>query len=295
MKIIIDAMQQHPQGGFALHPLWQPQAAMLRRHYQVRWFDAPKGDALSWYSWLCDAPLAALLAGDALPRDGEQQVWLASPYHAQLARDAFHLTSFTELTWSAEDAAMMVERLNPVLAAYGMRLAANGAGLLLFSRHQLYATPPSLADVSISGLPNRTIPGNDGMLLMRVMAEIQTQLFQYPLTAQALPVSGLWLWAAQPLPLSGATALPVASNHALLPACKQASLQLLHMDHQVQVEDGDDVMVLAALNEACAALLTRRSPLARLFSLTAAADQPWQAAEPLQADQLLRQYILQYA
>ncbi len=294
MKIIIDAIQRHPQGGLVLHPLWQSQAAIIRRHYRVYWFDAPKGDALNWYSWLCQASLAALLAGDTLPRDGEQQVWLASPYHAQLARDAFHLTSFTELTWSDEDAARMVAQLNPVLAAYDMRLVANGANLLLFSRRKLDAMPPSLAEISACGLPNRTVPGQDGMLLMRIMAEIQTQLFQYSRTSQGLSVSGLWLWGAQPLPLPEVTALPVASNHALLPTCEHTPLQLLHIDHEVGVDIGTDAMVLAVSNEPCAALLKRRSSLGRLFSPFAGNGRPWQADQPRRENHLLRQYILQY-
>ena len=220
--IVSQALIQH-QDGVSLHPdlfLWQ-QALLSHRQ---RWFDCTAKNPLAWYAALLDTSSAALLAGkcSALPED-MAQCWVASPYHAQLARTVIRVMPEGQFAWTDADAAYLCETLNPLLAEEGMQLFAVGAALLLFCRESIEAYPQGFGAISGQLLPDTSHDGEDGLRLNRLLSEIQMLLFQHPSEDRHdrgdPDVSGIWLWSpmhelAQPQvdPLAVATRNPVLQS-----------------------------------------------------------------------------------
>jgi hypothetical protein len=200
--IVSQALIQH-QDGVSLHPdlfLWDKQLSSYRR----RWFDCTAKNPLAWYAALCESSPAALLASRCrdLPED-MSQYWVASPYHAQLARTVVRVMPEGQFSWTVEDADYLCATLNPLLAEEGMQLSAVGVALLLACREPMDAYPQGFGEISGQLLPDRDHAGEDGGRLNRLLSEIQMLLFQHPSEqrhAQGEPdVSGLWLWS----PLDG--------------------------------------------------------------------------------------------
>jgi len=196
--IISQALIQH-QDGVSLHPdlfSWEKQLSA----YRQRWFHCGAKNPLGWYAALCDTSPTALLMQqcDVLPQD-MSQCWVASPYHAQLARTSVRVMPEGQFAWEAEDAAELCEILNPLLAEEGMQLFAVGAALLLACREPIEAYPQGFGSISGNLLPDRHHEGEDGGRLNRLLSEIQMFLFQNPLMARHQrgepEVSGIWLWA----------------------------------------------------------------------------------------------------
>lgn len=196
--IVSQALIQH-QDGVSLHPdlfLWEKHLSS----YRQRWFDCDARNPLGWYAALCETSPAALLASrcSALPED-TSQCWVASPYHAQLARTAIRVMPEGQFVWAAEDAGYLCEILNPLLAEEGMQLYAIGAALLLACRESIEAYPQGFGEISGQLLPDCDHAGEDGGRLNRLLSEIQMLLFQHPSLARherGVPdVSGLWLWS----------------------------------------------------------------------------------------------------
>jgi len=203
--IVSQALIQH-QDGVSLHPdlfAWEKQLSS----YRQRWFDCADKNALGWYAALCETSPTALLAQqcDDLPED-TAQCWVASPYHAQLARTAVRVMPEGQFAWAAEDAAELCDILNPLLAEEGMQLLTVGAALLLACREPMDAYPQSFGSISGQLLPDRHHEGDDGGRLNRLLSEIQMFLFQHPLMARHQrgepEVSGIWLWAPMDLTVS---------------------------------------------------------------------------------------------
>jgi len=196
--IVSQALIQH-QDGVSLHPdlfAWEKQLSAYRQH----WFDCADKNPLAWYASLCETSPTALLAQqcDDLPED-TAQYWVASPYHAQLARTAVRVMPEGQMPWAAEDANELCEMLNPLLAEDGMQLLAVGAALLLACRESIQANPKGFGEISGQMLPDRNHAGEDGCHLNRLLSEIQMLLFQHPSEKRRLrgdpDVSGLWLWS----------------------------------------------------------------------------------------------------
>lgn len=201
--IVSQALIQH-QDGVSLHPdlfSWQKQLSAYRQH----WFDCADKNPLGWYAALCDTSPTALLVQQcgALPQD-IAQCWVASPYHAQLARTSVRVMPEGQLAWQVEDAAELCDILNPLLAEEGMQLYAVGAALLLACREPMDAYPQGFGTISGKLLPDRHHEGEDGGRLNRLLSEIQMFLFQNPLMARhergEPEVSGIWLWAPIDMP-----------------------------------------------------------------------------------------------
>jgi len=196
--IVSQALIQH-QDGVSLHPelfLWDKQLSSYKRC----WFDCADKNPLGWYAALCDISPAALLAQQcgALLED-TSQCWVASPYHAQLARTQVRVMPEGQFPWAAEDADYLCETLNPLLSEEGMQLIAVGAALLLSCRESMQAYPQAFAEVSGHLLPDCDHAGDDGGRLNRLLSEIQMLLFQHPSKKRhergEPDVSGLWLWS----------------------------------------------------------------------------------------------------
>jgi len=196
--IVSQALIQH-QDGVSLHPdlfLWQQQLSS----YRQRWFHCAAKNPLGWYAALCDTSPAALLAQQcsALPED-TSQCWVASPYHAQLARTSVRVMPEGQFAWTVEDADHLCVTLNPLLAEEGMQLFAIGAALLLSCRKSIEAYPQVFGAISGQLLPDRNHEGEDGGRLNRLLSEIQMLLFQHPSVARnergEPDVSGIWLWS----------------------------------------------------------------------------------------------------
>jgi len=223
--IITDALFQH-QDGLQCHPdvlLWQQQLAGRR----CSWYECAAKNPLAWYSALTECAPAALLgeaASSSIPV-GTRQIWVASPYHAQLMRDAVHVLPEGQLTWTADDAVRLCKVLNPLLAEEQMHLLHVGAALMLTCNKVLDAYPPAFASIAGHLLPAHHHDGEDGGRLDRLLSELQMLLFQHPSIErherQESDINGIWLWGAAEWPQRDELAprhIPVATRNPFLQA-----------------------------------------------------------------------------
>ncbi|MDQ6953601.1 MAG: threonine synthase [Mariprofundaceae bacterium] len=185
------------QDGLTLHPdlfLWEQHLLKRKR----RWFATPPHNPLSLYAALLDTQPANLLASNIALDTSIQQYWIASPYHAQLTRDAVRVMAEELFPWCEEDAVWVCELLNPLLSEEGMKLKSVGAALLLVCENPLHATPVNFPEIAGSFLPNKHPVGVDGGHIMRLMSEIQMMLNQSPAEHRRIrgdmDVHGLWFW-----------------------------------------------------------------------------------------------------
>ncbi|KON48191.1 threonine synthase [Mariprofundus ferrooxydans] len=224
LLIITDALLQH-QDGLQCHPdvlLWQQQLAGRR----CSWYECAAKNPLGWYSALTEcAPAALLAAASSSIPVGTRQVWVASPYHAQLMRDAVHVLPEGQLAWTADDAVRLCAVLNPLLAEEQMQLLNVGAALLLTCKKALDAYPHSFAAIAGHMLPDRHHDGEDGGRLDRLLSELQMLLFQHPSMErherQESDINGIWLWGSAEWPQLDELAsrhIPVATRNPFLQA-----------------------------------------------------------------------------
>ena len=211
------------------HPSLQPWQSQLKKHSR-QWFDTKPKTSIEWYAELVESNLASLLVSslDQEKIKGFAQFWIASPFHARLNRDRLHVMPDAYLPWSESDATWLCDLLNPLLSEEGMKLIAYQSSLLLLCGDVLDASPLSFAAVSGQTLPNRHPEGVDGGALMRLTAEIQMMLNQYPSESRKAAgepdVDGLWLWAGSLI--EDATkfhSIPVATRNPLLRSVADAA------------------------------------------------------------------------
>jgi len=183
------------QGELNIHPdlfFWQSEL----KNRKKKWFSCKNHNVLSFYGALLNMQAAHYLAQKANIQAA--QYWLASPYHAQLARDAVRVMPESMLPWHAEDARWICELLNPFLQEELVRLHAVGAALLLTCDKPWQSSMADFADIAGHHLPNRHPKGEDSGRLMRLMSEIQMFLKQHPALYRRergmADVHGLWLW-----------------------------------------------------------------------------------------------------
>jgi hypothetical protein len=263
LLIITDGLIPSEKGE-STHPLLDPWRKQLLRCSRS-WFECDPKTALEWYAALSDvSPVDVLVTAvkEHMP-DGVRQVWIASPYHAQLTRDRIRVMPDSLLSWSEQDAHWICELLNPLLSEEGIRLLHHRAALLLACENPIDARPDSFAVVSGKMLPNRHPDGADGGRLMRLIAEIQMVLSLKPAEhrrASGEPdVHGLWIWGgcevSDDSPEVGN--LPVATRNPLLMSlvdAKDASVIITGAEQLPQlVQEGASLpkqVVLAGEEEA---------------------------------------------
>jgi len=236
------------QDGLTLHPdlfLWQE--SLVKRKKQ--WFYTDSYNPLALYAKILDVEPALLLASK-LSKNTAKQCWIASPYHAQLTRDAVRVMPEEMLPWCEEDAIWACELLNPLLSEEGMRLEAVGAALLLLCDKPLDASPCDFSEISGGFLPNRHPTGADGGDLMRLMAEIQMIFKQSPALHRRnrgeMDVHGLWLW-------NGCEASQNVAVDVRAVASKNAFLN--------SIVDGKDASVIITEPESLSALVRQGADL----------------------------------
>ncbi len=196
MLLVADALT-HADGAWRLHPALRAWEDALFR-CRPRWFACPDRTPLGWNAALHGVPPAAYrAAGFAHIPEGMRQLWVASPYAAQVGRDTVHVLPDAMCAWSEVNAAWLCRELAPMLAEEGMHLIHQGAAMLLCCRDPLDAAPADFVCISGGLLPDRHPPGRDGGRLMRLLAEIQMWLHAHPPNAgREMPVAGLWFWGA---------------------------------------------------------------------------------------------------
>ncbi len=221
--LIVTASLLSGEDGFVLHPNLEPWHHQLIRRRRT-WFHNSANVPVSCYARLLGENESSLLAASVsgLPSD-TAQVWLASPYHAQLARDTVRLLPEGQLSLHAQDAEWLCAELNPMLKEDGMMLMASGAALFLCCREAMDAQPADFGSISGACLPDRHPKGSDGGRLMRLLSEIQMHLHRHPAAHRRergeCDIHGLWFWA--PAEVGGAgpdKALAVATRNPCLQA-----------------------------------------------------------------------------
>ncbi|GAV20565.1 hypothetical protein MMIC_P1534 [Mariprofundus micogutta] len=209
------------QDGVTLHPdlfSWEKQLSACKQ----QWFECTTRNPLAWYATAASVSCTGFVA--SLCKDipaSTQQCWIASPYHAQLTRDALRVYPEGLLPWSVADADYLCEVLNPLLTEEGMQLCSAGAVLLLTCRDKMDAFPICFGELSGKLLPNKHHEGADGGRLNRLLSEIQMLMFQQPSIQRHergdVDVNGLWLWAPSDWPVDmRMPALPVATRNPAL-------------------------------------------------------------------------------
>jgi len=228
LLIVSDGLIPSEQG-YVLHPLldqWRKQLCRSSRS----WFESVPKTELEWYASLFGTASTDVLAAafkEQIPAD-IQQVWIVSPYHAQLGRDSVRVMPDPMLPWREEDADWVCNLLNPLLREEGIELLQHGAALLLICREPMDALPLSFATVSGRELPNRHPDGVDGGRLMRLMAEIQMLLSLKPAEHRRLAgepdIHGLWIWGGRELSeaVFEVKLKPVATRNPVLSAVAEA-------------------------------------------------------------------------
>jgi len=263
LLIVSDGLIPSEQG-YVLHPLldqWQKQLCRSSRG----WFESVPKTELEWYASLFSATPTTVLAAafkQQVPA-GIQQVWIVSPYHAQLGRDSVRVMPDSMLPWREEDAGWVCNLLNPLLREEGIELLQCGTALLLICREPIDAQPLSFAMVSGRVLPNRHPDGVDGGRLMRLMAEIQMVLSLKPAEHRRLAgepdIHGLWIWGGRQLSeaVSEVRLKPVATRNPMLSAvaeAKDASLIISSAEQLPELTQSNlpfpKQIVLAGNNEA---------------------------------------------
>ncbi len=209
------------QDGVSLHPdlfLWHKQLSACKQ----QWYECVDRNPLAWYATVAGVSSTALVAAacNKIPAS-TSQCWIASPYHAQLTRDAVRVYPEGLFPWTAEDAAYLCEVLNPLLIEEDMQLFAVGAALLLTCRDSMEAWPLGFGKLSGKMLPNQHHEGEDGGRLNRLLSEIQMLMFQHPSVDRhekgEVDLNGIWLWAPLDWPIDKhATHFPVATRNPVL-------------------------------------------------------------------------------
>jgi len=226
LLIVTDALVSNAamltDGVYFPHPSLQPWQKQLDK-CSARWFESRAKSAIEWYAAIAESDIASLLTSslDQKELEGFSQFWIASPFHARLTRDRLQVMPDAYFAWSESDAVWICDLLNPLLNEEGMKLIHHQASLILLCRDVLDAASLSFAAVSGHTLPNRHPEGIDGGALMRLTAEIQMMLNQYPSDSRRAAgepdVDGLWLWGGSLIgDVSKVDSLSVATRNPLL-------------------------------------------------------------------------------
>lgn len=251
-----------------LHPSLEPWAETFAFHYRRDWFHSTNRNSMAWYAWLHNYPPAACALAVFTPQPDDQQLWLASPYHAQLEGSMFAVLPEYALSWSAADAEEVCKLLNPDLVNDGLRLEAIGAALILVSTRCLDVSPLPFSAIAGQSLPRQAPDGTDGSWLMRVMVDIQMQLYQHPVS-----IHGLWFWGGVALndanlPSPQAVISPVLTCHTALQSLVGAPVDPVLMIseteyiHRLFSATGELPEYILLAGDKVGVLLTRmRSPL----------------------------------
>lgn len=245
-------------GGMALHPdllLWDKQFSSCKQ----QWFQCADNNPLGWFAALQSVSTAALLASRCPDMAGEtKQCWVASPYHAQPARDSVHLLTEGLFPWTEQDACWLCAILNPLLSQDGMTLYAVGSALVLGCRERMDVAPVQFATVSGKELPNSHPKGSDAGRFTRLLAEIQMMLHQHAAEHRQQrgepDVNGVWLWGGIEWPLQPASEkqIAVATRNPLLRS----------------VAEGRDARLIISEPERLHELVKQNTPLAKKIVLT---------------------------
>ena len=251
LLIVTDGLISYEEG-YITHPLLDPWHKQLLRCSRS-WFDCIIKTDIEWQASLLEEPPTALLAAAFSDRltESAQQLWIASPYHAQLGRDRIRVMPDSIFPWREEDAIWICDLLNPLLKEEGIELLHHKSALLLTCNTPMNTTPDSFAMVAGKLLPNRHPDGVDGGRLMRLMAEIQMVLSLKPAEHRRLSgepdVHGLWLWGGH------AVSDETAKNKTLSVATRNPLL--------MSIVDGKDASVIISSAEQLGELTQVNMPL----------------------------------
>lgn len=240
-KVIVSDALIRSEKGYQLHPVLSPWLKPLSRS-RWQWYEAQPMLPLEWYAGAIGVQPTALIGSqlDKLPA-GAVQCFIASPYHARMARDRIMVMPESMFSWSAEDGEQLCEQLNPLLAEDGLALAAAGTQMLLFSQRRLDLSSASFAAISGSQLPNRHPEGRDGPFMARLMTEIQMLINRNPMhgSDQRYPLHGLWFWGGCDLPIKSEVQKSKAvatRNPALRSLCEGRDASLIISEAELLCE-----------------------------------------------------------
>jgi hypothetical protein len=169
-----------------------------------------------WRGWLAASCAPAELAafslaaiagaafrGSATPSPQSTGCWLATPVHLFAGLDSVHLHPSGLLSLTGEEQQILVSDFTRVFADSPWRLQSIGRRELLLVGPQLQADAADpatlLGDDPSAGLPR----GAGARALRQLGSEIEMWLHEHAVnrareSRRELPVTGLWLWGAQP-------------------------------------------------------------------------------------------------
>jgi len=289
--IISDALFTHADEQGEQYYSLHPSLSLVRYAYHQQWFDCTPRLPVEVIAWLQDCSPVSCASPQSMAVGQAQQCWLAAPYHAQLRRDRFYVLPAAELEWCAEDAQRLCNLLNPVLADDHMTLLACGTQLLMLMQEPLSADPASFATIDGHVLPNRPPEGDDGLRLMRLVGDVQTQLYQTPLLRADLApmIHGLWFWAGESLPCPPIPASKFTLTQSLADA---ADATVVTAEQCQQLQHWPDQVL--CLGEGTAVWLKRKAAWSSWWSQRAKKGyQPSWQANGKRDESALRQQLLE--
>jgi hypothetical protein len=167
------------------------------------WLAAACGSPLELAAFSLAAIVGAAFRGTAMPSPESTGYWLATPVHLFAGLDSVHLHPSGLLSLTAEEQQLLVSDFARVFADSPWRLERIARRELLLVGPQVQASAPDpatlLGDDPSAGLPR----GADAGTLRRLGSEIEMWLYEHAVnrlreSRRELPVTGLWLWGAQP-------------------------------------------------------------------------------------------------
>ncbi len=200
--IVVDGLLPS-EGRLVPHPELHPWHKRMNRAGKL-WANCASKTAVEWYLWATKSacsPAAFLASRTAkIPAD-TKQCWIASPYHAVVARDHVDVAPESSFDWDEQQALRLAALLNPLLEECDMILIPAGPMLLACCNKAWDVDVPGFAAISGGRLPDRQPPGKDAGDMMRLLSEIQMALAQDTKSS----VSGLWFWGATGWPANHVT------------------------------------------------------------------------------------------
>ncbi len=173
---------------------WAAMPRPWRWRYRMRHVPAVPGHALALAATALGVPAAALAAARWPERARGAQLWIATPYRAEVRAYPQARAHAMPLALASSERAQLSRILTPLLEPLGLALVDAGGALLVVAERIWDVHPPDFGHLRTQGIPNRPPSGRDAKDWLRLHAEMEMALRKEGLA------DGLWLWGGAPLP-----------------------------------------------------------------------------------------------
>ena len=179
--------------GLAADP-WAALPRAWRRRYGVRRVPAVPMHSLALAAAALGVPAAALAAARLPEWAPQAQLWIATPYRAQLRAYPTARAHATPQTLAPAEREDIAQVLGPLMEPLDLMPVDLGGTLAIAADRVWDVEPPDFSHLRSEGLPNRPPAGRDARTWLRLHTEMEMAL-----RARGL-ADGIWLWGGARLP-----------------------------------------------------------------------------------------------